>query len=56
MSANPVTNAGLVRKALRMPDFREYEVKFSAPGTAMVQNTEILGGFLRDIMRNNMKR
>ena len=28
MSANPIANGGLVRKALRMPDFRQYGLKF----------------------------
>ncbi len=54
MSANPVANGGLVRKALRLPDFRSYAVDVSAPGTVMVENTHVLGVFLRDVMRNNM--
>jgi xylulose-5-phosphate/fructose-6-phosphate phosphoketolase len=32
MSANPRANGGLVRKALRMPDFRDYAVKVDKPG------------------------
>jgi xylulose-5-phosphate/fructose-6-phosphate phosphoketolase len=54
LSANPVTNGGLVRKALRMPDFREHAVQVTQPGKIRVENTRILGTFLRDIMRNNM--
>jgi xylulose-5-phosphate/fructose-6-phosphate phosphoketolase len=54
MSANPVANGGLVRKPLRMPDFRDYAVKVSDPGVATAENTRVLGGLLRDVMRENM--
>ncbi|WP_404783733.1 phosphoketolase [Altericista sp. CCNU0014] len=56
MSANPHANGGLLRKALKMPDFREYEVAVAKPGNAEVGNTTPLGNFLRDIMRENMHR
>jgi xylulose-5-phosphate/fructose-6-phosphate phosphoketolase len=54
MSANPRANGGLVRKALRMPDFRDYAIKVDKPGQASAENTRPLGRFLRDIMRENM--
>jgi xylulose-5-phosphate/fructose-6-phosphate phosphoketolase len=54
MSANPVTNGGLVRKPLRMPDFRDYAVEVPQHGAARAENTRVLGGFLRDVMRENM--
>jgi xylulose-5-phosphate/fructose-6-phosphate phosphoketolase len=54
LSANPITNGGLVRKALRLPDFRNYAVEVTQPGTTMVENTRPLGTYLRDVMRNNM--
>ena len=54
MSANPVANGGLLRKELKMPDFRDYEVEMDKPGTVQVENTGVLGKFLRDVMRNNM--
>jgi xylulose-5-phosphate/fructose-6-phosphate phosphoketolase len=54
LSANPVTNGGLVRKALRLPDFRNYAVEVAKPGDIMRENTHILGVFLRDVMHNNM--
>lgn len=54
MSANPIANGGLVRKALRMPDFRKYAVKFSKPGHDEAENTKVLGYFLRDVMAQNM--
>jgi xylulose-5-phosphate/fructose-6-phosphate phosphoketolase len=54
MSANPAANGGLLRKALHMPDFRDYAVEPKKPGTSMAENTGVLGSFLRDVMRNNM--
>jgi xylulose-5-phosphate/fructose-6-phosphate phosphoketolase len=54
MSANPRANGGLVRKPLRMPDFRDYAIKVDKPGQASAENTRPLGRFLRDIMRANM--
>jgi len=53
MSANPLTNGGLVRKDLKMPDFRKYEVPVPKPGTVEAENTKPLGNFLRDIMAVN---
>ena len=53
MGANPHANGGLLRRALRMPDFRDYQVKVDTPGTVEVGPTQILGEFLRDIARRN---
>jgi xylulose-5-phosphate/fructose-6-phosphate phosphoketolase len=53
MSANPHANGGLVRKPLRLPDFRNYAVKVSRPGGTTAENTRPLGCFLRDIMKQN---
>ena len=41
-------------RPLRLPDFRNYAVEVTKPGTTMVENTHVLGVFLRDVMRNNM--
>ncbi len=53
MSANPHANGGLVRKALRLPDFRDYAIEVNQPGQITAENTRPLGRFLRDIMRQN---
>ncbi|TCS72649.1 xylulose-5-phosphate/fructose-6-phosphate phosphoketolase [Sulfuritortus calidifontis] len=53
MSANPHANGGLLRRALRLPDFRAYRVEVAAPGASEVENTQPLGEFLRDILRQN---
>src|SRR3974390_2890045 len=55
MSANPHANGGVLRKDLRLPDFRDYAVKVDAPGKTTAENTRPLGRFLRHIMRNNMQ-
>jgi xylulose-5-phosphate/fructose-6-phosphate phosphoketolase len=54
MSANPHANGGLLRKPLRLPEFRSYAVQVEHPGQTQAQNTYILGEFLRDVMRDNM--
>lgn len=54
MSANPHANGGLLRKDLKMPDFRQYAVAVTHPGQVEAENTGVMGVFLRDVMRNNM--
>src|SRR5277367_6445375 len=54
ISANPHANGGLLRKPLKLPDFRDYAVKVTRPGHSETGNTHILGQYLRDVMRNNM--
>ena len=53
MGANPHANGGLLLRDLNMPDFRDYEVTFSKPGTEPLEATRILGKFLRDVMKLN---
>lgn len=54
MGANPHANGGRLKKALRMPDFREYAVPVKKPGTTEFENCRPLGEFLRDVMKHNM--
>jgi len=53
MSANPIANGGVVRKELRLPDFRDYAVSVPRPGDVEVENTKVLGDYLRDVMKRN---
>jgi len=53
MGANPHANGGVLLKELVMPDFREYAVKVSKPGTGIAEATRVLGSFLRDVMKRN---
>src|SRR5256885_6932252 len=54
MSANPHANGGRLRKPLVVPDFRNYGTQVEKPGTKEESPTELLGGFLRDVMRRNV--
>jgi len=53
MSASPHANGGLLRRDLRLPDFRDYAVAVDRPTRASALNTKPLGAFLRDTMRRN---
>jgi len=53
MGANPNTNGGLLLEELRIPDFREYEVKVDRPGSVLKQDMMELGKFIRDIVKLN---
>ena len=54
MSANPHANGGLLLRDLRLPDFRDYAVEVSSPGSADAEATRVMGRFLRDVMKLNM--
>jgi len=53
MGANPHANGGFLLKDLVMPDFREYAVDVTKPGTTIAEATRVLGRFLRDVMKRN---
>jgi xylulose-5-phosphate/fructose-6-phosphate phosphoketolase len=53
MGANLHANGGVLLKDLVVPDFREYAVKVSKPGTSIAEATRVLGTFLRDVMKLN---
>src|SRR5437867_3227145 len=56
MGANPHANGGVLLRDLRLPDFRRYAVELPAPGAVAAEDTKVLGGFLRDVMRENADR
>jgi xylulose-5-phosphate/fructose-6-phosphate phosphoketolase len=53
MGANPNANGGLRLRALRVPDFRQYAVEVKGPGQTDVEDTRVLGRFLRDVIAAN---
>lgn len=55
MGANPHANGGLLLRDLHLPDFRDYAVEVSHPGTEMAESTRVLGQFLRDVMQRNLE-
>jgi xylulose-5-phosphate/fructose-6-phosphate phosphoketolase len=53
MGANPHANGGLLLKDLKLPDFRDYAVEVSEPGTIEAEATRVMGKFLRGVMERN---
>ena len=53
MGANPNANGGLLLRNLAMPEFRDYAVSVTKPGTELAEATRILGKLLRDVMQSN---
>ena len=53
MGANPHANGGVLLRDLRMPDFQLHAVTVPAPGAVDAQDTLVLGGFLRDVVKMN---
>ena len=53
MGANPHANGGLLLRELKMPDFRDYAVAVSQPGTVEAESTRVQGKFIRDVLRAN---
>ncbi len=53
MGANPHANGGLLLKNLKIPDFQDYAVTVTHPGTTFEESTKVMGTFLRDIMKLN---
>src|SRR5580700_9308637 len=45
IGSNPHANGGHLKKALHMPDFRKYGIKFEKPGTTEAENCRPLGIF-----------
>jgi xylulose-5-phosphate/fructose-6-phosphate phosphoketolase len=53
MSANPVANGGLIRKPLKLPDFRDYAIKVEKSGVTSFGSMVAFSKFLRDIVARN---
>jgi xylulose-5-phosphate/fructose-6-phosphate phosphoketolase len=53
MSANPHANGGILLRDLVLPDFRDYAVEVSKPGTELAEATRVLGTLLRDVIARN---
>ena len=53
MSANPHANGGALKHPLRLPNFTAYATPVAHPGQLDAEATQIMGAFLRDVMREN---
>src|SRR5262249_20374809 len=55
MGANPHANGGLLKRELRLPDFRTFASEVPRPGGVTAEATRELGKFLRDVVRLNQE-
>ena len=55
MGANPHANGGMLLKSLRLPDFRDYAIELSHPGSVSAEATRVQGKFIRDVMKRNLQ-
>jgi xylulose-5-phosphate/fructose-6-phosphate phosphoketolase len=53
MGANPHANGGLLKRELKLPDFRSYAVDVPRPGGVVAEATRELGKFLREVVTLN---
>ncbi len=53
MGNNPHANGGLLLRDLQLPDFREFAVAVTSPGTEQAESTRVMGTYLRDVMQLN---
>jgi len=56
MGANPNANGGQLLRNLHMPDFKDYEVQVTTPGTQGEGDTYVSGRFLRDVIKKNQDK
>jgi len=53
MGANPNANGGLLLQELKVQSIDKYAVKFTHPGEIEKEDMRVLGGFIRDIIKEN---
>ena len=53
MGANPHANGGLLKRELKLPDYRDYAIEVLHAGGTMGEATRVMGEFLRDVVRLN---
>ena len=53
MGANPHANGGLLKRELKMPDYRDYAIDVPQPGAVTGEATRVMGKLLRDVMKLN---
>jgi len=53
MGSNPHANGGLLKRELKLPDFRSYAVNVPRPGGVVAEATRELGKFLREVVKLN---
>ena len=56
MGSNPHANGGELLQPLTMPHFYDYAVSVTRPGDCKAEATQVLGSFLRDVMKLNLEK
>ncbi|MBV5319009.1 MAG: phosphoketolase family protein [Desulfobulbaceae bacterium] len=56
MGANPHANGGLLLRDLLLPDCRNLAVAVPAPGATLAADTQVLGAYLREVIRLNREQ
>jgi xylulose-5-phosphate/fructose-6-phosphate phosphoketolase len=56
MGANPHANGGLLLRDLLLPDCRHLAVAVPAPGATLAADTQVLGAYLREVIRLNQEQ
>lgn len=54
MSASPHANGGLLLRSLDLPHYADYCVPMPGPGQVRAEATRVLGGYVRDVMKNSL--
>ncbi|CAK4033325.1 phosphoketolase 1 [Lecanosticta acicola] len=55
MGENPITNGGVIRKPLKLRDFKDFAIKVDKPAITSAPSMNTFAEFLRDIVRDNPK-
>ena len=53
MGANTITNGGLMRHPLELPDIKNYQVEINAHGLVKAQDTLVFSSYLKDVFKFN---
>ncbi|OCK94248.1 D-xylulose 5-phosphate/D-fructose 6-phosphate phosphoketolase [Cenococcum geophilum 1.58] len=53
MSANPITNGGILRRKLHVPDFRTFAAEVKKGGVENLGSMALFATFLREVVRSN---
>ncbi|MFO7305841.1 MAG: phosphoketolase family protein [Gammaproteobacteria bacterium] len=56
MGDNPHANGGILLRALRLPNFRDYAVEVPRPGSLDAEATRVQGRYIRDVLKLNAER
>jgi xylulose-5-phosphate/fructose-6-phosphate phosphoketolase len=53
MGSNPHANGGLLKRDLKLPDYKDYALEVASPGGTVGEATRAMGCFLAEVMRLN---